>query len=304
MSAAKSSTGKQSTGKQSTGRQQRARYRRSRRARRGGSNWTLWIVLGVIVVVGVALIVASTSTGGNSSSASTRSPAPKALVDKVTSVPQTVADEVGLGTAKLPTVIGAPTATSDGKPVITYVGAEYCPYCAGERWAMVLALSRFGTFSNLSTTHSASEDVLPDTQTFSFHGSTYTSPYLQFDPVELQTNQLAGNSYQTLDKPTDAQNALMAKYDVAPYFKSNGAIPFVYFAGKYALSGASYDVSALQGKSATEIAAAMHDPTSAIAKGIVGTANAITASICAATGDQPASACATPAVKAIRSQLG
>ena len=40
--------------------------------------------------------------------------------------------------------------TADGKPLVLYVGAEYCPYCAAERCAMVQALSRFGTFSNLT----------------------------------------------------------------------------------------------------------------------------------------------------------
>jgi len=53
----------------------------------------------------------------------------------------------------------------------------------------------------------------------------------------------------------------------------------------------------------TEIADALHDPNSPVAKGIVGTANAMTAAICAATGDQPASACSTPAVQALRAKL-
>jgi len=254
-------------------------------------------------VVGGALIVASVSSGGGGSSSS-RKPAPAALVAKVTSVPQSVADEIGLGTAKVPVALNGPSESSDGKPVVTYMGAEYCPYCAGERWAMVLALSRFGTFSNLSTTHSASEDVLPNTQTFSFHGSTYSSPYLKFDPVELQTNQLVGSNYGKLDSLTAAQEKLVSKYDASPYFSSSGGIPFVDFAGKYALSGASYDVSALQGKSASEIAAALHDPKSPVAQGIVGTANAITAAICSATGNQPASACDTAAVKAVQAKLG
>ena len=166
------------------------------------------------------------------------------------------------------------------------------------------SLSRFGTFQNLSTTHSSSNDVYPDTQTFSFHGSSYSSPYISFEPVELQTNQLSGATYGTLDTPTAQQQQLLDSIDGPPYFASKGAIPFVDFGGRFALSGASYDVSLLQGKSASEIASALHDPSSPIAKGIVGTANAITAAICAATNDQPASACSIPAVKAIGTQLG
>ena len=34
----------------------------------------------------------------------------------------------------------------DGKREILYVGANYCPYWAAERWAMVMELSQFGTF--------------------------------------------------------------------------------------------------------------------------------------------------------------
>ena len=39
--------------------------------------------------------------------------------------------------------------TSNGKPEILYIGAEFCPYCAAERWAIAVALSRFGTLSPL-----------------------------------------------------------------------------------------------------------------------------------------------------------
>ena len=35
-----------------------------------------------------------------------------------------------------------------------------------------------------SATHSASNDIYPDTQTLSFYGSKYSSPYLDFEPVE------------------------------------------------------------------------------------------------------------------------
>jgi thiol-disulfide isomerase/thioredoxin len=262
----------------------------------------MWLVLGVLVVVGAALIVATVSqrdSGGESKP----SLAPASLVHTVTSVPDSVANQIGSGGVTPPVAFHAAEASTGGKPVMTYMGAEYCPYCAGERWAMVLALSRFGEFHDLGTSHSASEDIHPDTPTFTFHGSTYTSPYLEFDPVEMQTNELSGSTYGTLETPTPAQQKLMATYDRAPYFSSNGAIPFIDFGGKYGLSGASYDVSVLDGRSADDIAKALHDPDSPIAKGIVGTANTMTAAICAMTGDQPASACSIPAVKEIRANL-
>ena len=145
----------------------------------------------------------------------------------------------------LPTVVSGASILKDqdGKPIVTYVGAEYCPYCAAERWALAVALSRFGTFTNLSATHSASNDVYPNTQTLSFYGSSYSSPYVDFQPVEEATNQVVNGSYQTLQTPTAAQSALLTKYDSA------GSIPFLDIANKYVVTGASYSPQVLQGLS-------------------------------------------------------
>ena len=49
----------------------------------------------------------------------------------------------------------------------------------------------------------------------------------------------------------------------------------------------------LQGKTWAQIAAALHDPSSAIAQGALGAANYMTAAICKMTGDQPASVCSS-----------
>src|SRR6201999_1919717 len=107
---------------------------------------------------------------------------------------------------------GQSALTKDGKPSVVYIGAEYCPYCATERWAMVMALSRFGTFKNLGVSHSSGTDVYADTQTFTFHGSPFTSPYLVFDGVETQSNVAAGNSYATLDTPTSEEEKLISTF--------------------------------------------------------------------------------------------
>ena len=92
----------------------------------------------------------------------------------------------------------------DGKPEILYIGAEYCPFCAAERWALVMALSKFGTFTGLKGTSSSAIDTNPSTPTFSFYGSTYKSPYISFVPVELQTNTYSASlgTYPTLQTPT------------------------------------------------------------------------------------------------------
>ena len=227
-----------------------------------------------------------------------------------------VLDQVGDGggqvTAKPITLNGGTPLTSGGKPEVLYMGAEYCPFCAAERWSMIVALSRFGTFSGLATTHSASKnghgqaEVYPNTSTWTFANAKYTSNYLTFTPVEMQTNipDPSTGGYTNLQTPTSEQQALMNKWDVPPYVPTGyqGSIPFIDFGNKYMISGASYDPSVLQGKTWAQVAAALKDPTSPIAKSIDGTANYITAAICKLTGNQPATACTT-AVQAIEPSI-
>jgi Domain of unknown function (DUF929) len=257
------------------------------------------------------VLVKVNSNGSSKSSASANGPTGTALatvVKDTTTVPASTLDTVAGGTATAfpKKISGGSALTSNGKPEMLYMGAEYCPYCAAERWSMVVALSRFGTFKGLGTTRSASGDVFPNTATWTFYKSSYTSKYLTFSSVEMETNKLAsdGQSYTTLQTPTKAQNALLAKYDAPPYVSSSsaGAIPFIDFGNKYMISGASYTPQVLQGKTWSQIATALKNPSSAIAKAVDGTANYMTAAICQLTGNQPASAC-TPAVKALEKKL-
>ena len=80
--------------------------------------------------------------------------------------------------------------TANGKPQVFYDGAEYCPFCAAARWGMIVSLSRFGTFSGLKTVHSSTTDNPPNIPTWTFYGSTYTSKYINFTPVEETTNTI------------------------------------------------------------------------------------------------------------------
>ncbi len=267
----------------------------------------------VVIVIVVVFIVVKAATGSSPSSAAksaSNGPTGAALagvVTKVTSVPASTLNAVGDGGGAVtnkPATIPGSTLTTDGKPEMLYMGAEYCPYCAAERWAMIVALSRFGTFSGLATVHSSSTDVYANTSTWTFVHATYTSKYLAFTPVEMQTNIPASTGYTTLQTPTSAENALLAKYDNAPYISSSdaGSIPFVDFGNKYMIVGASYSPQVLSGLSWSTIATDLSNPSSPVAKAVDGTANYITAAICKMTGNQPASAC-TPTVMSLESQL-
>ena len=284
-------------------------------ARRAEVRNKVLMFTGVVVVI-IALVVGFVTyalvSKPHSSTASGVSNGPvgtalASVVTDTTSVPASTLDTVGAGSGvtALPVAIknGSPL-TSGGKPEMLYIGAQYCPFCAAERWAMVVALSRFGTFSGLSTVHSSSTDEFPNTSTWTFDKATYTSQYLTFSSVETETNIPSGSSYTPLQTPTSAQQALLDKYDAPPYVPSAdaGAIPFVDFGNKYMISGASYSPQVLQGKSWATIASALKDPTSPIAKAVDGTANYMTATICKLTGNQPATAC-TPVVKQLETKL-
>jgi hypothetical protein len=53
-----------------------------------------------------------------------------------------------------------------------------------------------------------------------------------------------------------------------------------------------------------QVAAALSDPSSPIARGADGAANMITAAICAVTGNQPSRACMAPAITRLAGQAG
>ncbi len=267
------------------------------------------LLLASAVVVAVALIGAAVvATGLNrdpkpSAASGTASPA---VVKDLTSVPASAYDKVGAGTSNNhPSRINAPALSADGKPRVLYVGAEYCPYCAAQRWAVTAALSRFGTFTNLGQTASAADDAFPNTATLSFHGATYTSDYLSFTGVETTSNKRQGNGYAPLNELSATDEKLVEKYNAPPYVQGQGgAIPFTDLGGAFVSAGASFDPQLLAGKSHAQIAAALAKPDSDIAKAILGTANVYTAALCELTGDKPANVCTSTGVKTAATALG
>ncbi len=256
-----------------------------------------WIAV-VIVVIGLGIFFAIKFTSSKSSGASS-SLAPAAVVSKVTNVAPSTYNAAGTGANLYPPIKLKPTAalTKANLPRIVYIGAEYCPYCAAERWAVVDALSRFGTFSNLRATHSSTTDVYPNTQTFSFYKSSYKSKYVSFTPVETQSNQPQGNFYAPLQKLTSTESQLFNTYDKAPYTTVQGGIPFIDIANKFLITGATYNPQILSGKSLSQIASDVSNPNSNTGKEINASANLITAAICSATNNQPASACSSSVVQ-------
>jgi thiol-disulfide isomerase/thioredoxin len=262
-------------------------------------------VLAVIAIVVVLIVVHAAGNNPASASGGTGSTSAAAKVTKdLANVPAATLDSVGAGTGvgKLVPTSGQKLLTSGGKPEILYVGAEYCPYCAAERWSMAVALSRFGTLSGVRLIHSSSTDVYANTPTLSFYHSSYTSKYLTFDPVEWYSDKAlsGGAGYSTLQAPNAAESAIFTKYDAPPYITAanKGSFPFVDFGNQYLVIGAQYTPSSLSGLTWNQVAADVANPSSTVAKEIDGAANSITAAICKITHNADAAVCNTTAATA------
>jgi len=257
------------------------------------------ISVGVVVVV-VAVVVAIGLSGGGTSGAPRTTLAPS-IEAHLTSVPlSTLVAGAATGTQLQPAVAlnGTPLSATS-KPEILYIGAEFCSICATERWVMVAALSHFGTFSNLQQTHSAIRDG--DIPTLSFYGSTFSSPYVTFTPVETTTNQPQGNYYKTLQTPTAAQQALW-QAGMTKAGQAGLGFPFIDIGGKYELITSQFPATTLEGHSFTDIANSVGDNTNSIGAAISASAAALIKYICATTGQQPATTC--KAVAGVNAPVG
>jgi hypothetical protein len=234
-----------------------------------------------IAVVAAVIAVVALNHKGKTGPATVAS---QAVVSKVTSVPASVTDGIGAGDAQqtgLPESIqGGTSLESNNKPTLLYIGAEFCPFCAAQRWALVQALSRFGTFSGLKQIRSSEDDIA----TFTFLDATYKSKYINFDSKEQ-----ADQNHNNLQSLTSTEQAQWTKY-LAPGSTGPG-YPFMDFNGQYVSVDPMVDPTILEGKTWAQISSALSDPSSPIAKAIDGSANYITSVLCSQTGNQPASVC-------------
>ncbi|HET8930745.1 MAG TPA: DUF929 family protein [Acidimicrobiales bacterium] len=232
---------------------------------------------------------APSSDGPTTTTPRRGTPAPASISKDLASVPLpaiVAATTAGTSVNPLKPISDGTLRTKDGKPEVLYIGGEFCPYCAGERWPLTVALSKFGTFSDLHLIHSAESNV----PTLTYVGSTYTSPYVTFTPVEMKGNEPSGNGWADLQTATDEQRKLLNG-------RGQGSFPFIDFGGMAVQSGGSVDMSTLIGKSQADIASTLaasttKDTDQATIQGNVNlVAGQFIRMICELTGDQPADVC-------------
>ena len=285
---------KKSASAQRFAERQAAKERAAQEARRARTR-VYGIVAVALVVVIVAVLVVVKVAGGGSGSGSGASadqasppagtPIPEATLAKLQSIPLstlTAAPTSGIVTS--PQSVSGHALTADGKAQLLFIGAEFCPHCAAERWPLYIALSKFGTFSpQPGRIHSANEDG--DVPTLTFYGTKYTSPYLTFTPVEVYTNKPQGQGYAPLQTPTQAQLTLWQD-------ANGGSFPFVDFGGKKELTSAQYIFTPLQNLPFSTVADQVGDNSTAIGADIDASAAELISTICGSlSNDQPSDVC-------------
>lgn len=279
---------------QNTPNQSRGRRAR-RRASSGQSPWFLigGILVMVVVVIGIFLYLARQQNADTITASS-------AVLKTITTIDPKVLASVGTGSAQNllhPLPASAPSLKGPtGKPQVLYMGANYCPFCAAQRWAIIVALSRFGTFGPLDQLTSSELNV----PTYTFHKSTYTSQYIDFVAVETQDNDK-----NPLDTLTLEQTRLAQVYDAPPYTSTSsaGSIPFLLIGNQETSTGSYFSPQVLVDVSYEDIAKQLKDPNTDIAKGVLGSANYLTAAICKVTNNQPANVCTADPVPQIQQSL-
>lgn len=263
---------------------------------------TMYTSLGVLVVILIAVVIYFSFFSGSRYLVSyIGKPVPQSLVSQLNVSPSVSARIVAGAVSTMPILVHGSPLTNDSKPQVLYIGAEYCPYCAVTRWGMIIALSRFGTFSNLHYMISNTSDIFPGTPTFTFLNSSYSSPYITFTAVETESQ-----TEQRLQTPTASQGAIFEKYNYPPYVAPayQGGIPFIDF-GNYSIqSGAPVLPSVLVGYNWTQIAGNLTVTNSSFSQALVGSADVFTAQICRITNFTPTNVCSQPYVNTILSRYG
>lgn len=247
--------------------------------------WAGLAMVALVIAGAVALFLTGGGSGGNATAASGSAPAGSQPVSAAASVSL---DQVRRASDE-PLLVG-------GKPLVFFMGAEWCPFCATERWALVEATSRFGKWSGLrELTSRMGQDYFPALATYDLTHATYTSDYLSLRHKELAT--VDGDPLQKLGS---FEEGLVNEYD------ERGSVPFLFASG----APGSYTVELgfspglLGGQTFAALREGVDGGASTPAtEAIGGQADAITALICKLDGRRPASVCAKGSIPSLEGEL-
>ena len=254
------------------------------------SRWA-WAALALTIVV-VAGIAIGALTGGDDSGASAPAAAAATASSGGTTAAAGGSSNAGI---RLIRRVSTTPLQDGGKPVLFFMGAHFCPFCASERWAFVKATSRFGTWRGLRPLLSNGNEGYGALPTYDFVHATYRSSVFTLRHKEVA--DVNGKPLQQLDK---LESSLVNAYN------PRGSIPFIAAGstgGQYTVE-LPYSPSLLKGTSFAKLrqAIAAGDDTPVV-RAVSDEADAITALMCRLGGGHPASVCTAKPIAALGTQL-
>lgn len=273
-----------------------------------------WGAVTVIFLAVIVLIVYALTNTTVTASVVHRTATSRAVLRSISDVSPSTFGGVGIsapGTALTPPTVlhGQPPLVAAGrKPEVLYIGAEFCPFCAAERWPLVLALSRFGKFHSLRDMQSSTTAIFPGIQTFSFVDANYTSPYVSFVGVEEYSAVTGANgAFTRIASLSPAQQAIVDRFgagSAANRLSPTGTLPFVDIGNRLVATASGFSPALLVDLSQSTIVDQVDHPSTPIGRAILASANYLTAGICAVTDQQPSAVCTTSGVSAADRALG
>jgi hypothetical protein len=174
------------------------------------------------------------------------------------------------------------SAWPGNKVRVFFLGAQYWPFCAAERWALVSALERFGTLTGYTPeTHAPGLAGFRLVPTYDLRTAVYTSAYLAYSDKEIFDKD--NTPLDTFDN--DEQS-------IVDQFNPQATFPFLIINGQYAQFDSGYSPGLIDGMDFATLrsqldAGEQNDATNAINA----EADLITKYLCHSTGGEPATTC-------------
>jgi hypothetical protein len=173
-------------------------------------------------------------------------------------------------------VTDEPLKRPSGKPLVFFMGAGFCPFCAAERWAIVEALKNFGTWEDLVEEKSAGHDEkYLNVPTMSFARARYSSEFIEF--VGRETADRNFEPLQELDEKD---------YEILDTFNPDQIIPFLLVDGQFMQVGAGYSPKLIEGMDHSRVRTELENPNSEVGKAIRDEIDNITALVCKSIGSK------------------
>jgi thiol-disulfide isomerase/thioredoxin len=185
-----------------------------------------------------------------------------------------------------------PLKRPTGKSLVFFMGAGFCPYCAAERWAIITALAKFGTWEGIIEDSSAGHDEkYLNIPTLSFAKAGYDSK-----SVEFIGRETADRNFEPLQELKEED------YQILDTFNPDQIIPFLLIDGQFMQVGSGYSPKLLEGLDHAKVRAALADANSEVGKAINAEANNIAAMICKSIGGK-AEVCSSDSVRALIAKI-